>query len=148
MPAVRDAFQRYNWSTLYDDLPATVVARGNATPPQGWEAALAQLATDVLLPGLASGALRGVFLGDEICCRSAACWPQLDAISARLRELLGPRALLYVNECASTDEWTFDGLLPAALDLVSIDDYRGGGLAEVGYARQFYEAYVLSLIHI
>ena len=63
---------------------------------------LGLLAKDVLLPGLASGELAGVFIGDEICCDAPECWPQLDAVSAELRKLLGPRAVLYLNECVSS----------------------------------------------
>lgn len=36
-----------------------------------------------------------MFLGDEICCHNSSCWhDQLYPISAKLRKLLGPQAIL------------------------------------------------------
>ena len=34
--------------------------------------------------------------------------------------------------------------VPAALDYISVDLYRGGGSAEVGYAKAFYEKHVFN----
>jgi hypothetical protein len=142
LASIHDAHRLYNWSSLYDDLPSTVVSRHGKAPAAGWESALAKLAHDIFLPGLASGALNGVFIGDEICCGVPECWPQLAVIATELRKLLGPRATLYLNECASPTEWNFTGTVPAALDYISIDLYRGNGIAEVHYARAFIEQYV------
>ena len=73
---------QYGWSVLYDDLPrdGTIFApRTSSTPEPGFQHALAKLANSTLLPGLASGQLNGVFIGDEICCGHPECWPQLHA---------------------------------------------------------------------
>ena len=44
-------------------------------------------------------ALRGVFLGDEICCMNATCWDTaLKPVTEKLRKLLGKEALIYTNE--------------------------------------------------
>ena len=48
----------------------------------------------------AANALRGVALGDEMCCRNISCWEQYAPYTAKLRALLGPSAILYTNECA------------------------------------------------
>ena len=103
---------------------------------------MAKLAKDVLLPGLASGELAGVFIGDEICCNAPECWPQLDAVSAQLRKLLGPHAILYLNECALAHEWSFQGPVPSALDLISVDLYGNLGSAEVSATKAFYDQHV------
>ena len=53
-----------------------------------------------------------MFLGDEICCRSAACWETGYApVAQKLRALLGPDALLYMNECGKPNP-----TLPAETD--------------------------------
>ena len=45
-------------------------------------------------------------MGDEICCRSAACWETGYApVAQKLRALLGPDALLYMNECGKPKLW-------------------------------------------
>lgn len=44
-------------------------------------------------------ALRGVFLGDEICCSNATCWDAaLKPVTEKLRTLLGKEAIIYTNE--------------------------------------------------
>ena len=55
----------------------------------------------VIAPYMANNTLVGVFMGDEICCSNKACWDgQLAPVSAKLRALLGPKAILYTNECS------------------------------------------------
>ena len=139
------AHKSLGWSMLYDDLPrdGTIFApRNSSVPVAGFEKVLAKLAKDVLLPGLASGELAGVFIGDEICCNAPECWPQLDAVSAQLRQLLGPHAILYLNECALAHEWSFQGPVPSALDLISVDLYGNLGSAEVSATKAFYDQHV------
>ena len=41
--------------------------------------------------------------GDEICCHNSTCWQgQLNPITAKLRGLLGPKAILYAAECGDS----------------------------------------------
>jgi hypothetical protein len=146
MTEIADAHARYGWSVLYDDLPrdGTIFApRSSPTPQPGFQHALAKLANTTLLPGLASGMLSGVFIGDEICCAHPKCWPQLDTVAKTLRQLLGPTAILYLNECAISHEWEFSGPIPADLDYVSVDLYANLGVTEVADAKTFYEKNVL-----
>ena len=66
----------------------------------GWQGRLQAWAHDVVLPAMANGSVKGVFLGDEICCHNSSCWRgQLYPMSAHLRQLLGSPAILYTNEC-------------------------------------------------
>ena len=44
-------------------------------------------------------AIRGVSLGDELCCRNVTCWKQYVPYTQKLRVMLGKEALLYTNEC-------------------------------------------------
>ena len=46
MAAAAAAHRAHGWRVLYDDLPATVVARGQPAPPAGYEAALTALANE------------------------------------------------------------------------------------------------------
>ena len=105
----------------------------------GWEAAL-DAALKTLQPDLASGALTGVFLGDE---------PMLAGISAAnitaaadfIRARVGPKAKLYWNDgcrpfydghtepCVRSPHnplscWTNDSKVPASVDWVSCDSYQ------------------------
>ena len=57
--------------------------------------------------------------------------PQLHAVAKTLRRLLGPKAILYLNECASSREWSFAGMIPPELDLISVDLYANLGSHEV-----------------
>jgi hypothetical protein len=66
----------------------------------GWEAKLEEFTSEVVLPRMQNKTAVGVFLGDEICCHNSSCWhDQLYPLSAKLRALLGPNAILYENEC-------------------------------------------------
>ena len=56
MAAISAAHKQYSWSTLYDDLPrdgTIFAAKTESTPQPGYKWALAKLANDTLLPGLA-----------------------------------------------------------------------------------------------
>lgn len=98
-----------------------------------WEATLEMLAERDMKPGLANGTLVGVFLGDELCCEDTSertgmeCWDTVIApVADKLRALLGPKALIYTNECGGQAMWNSTAIangwkIPASLDIVSTD---------------------------
>jgi hypothetical protein len=92
---------------------------------EGWQAALAT-AVAKIKPFLGPDkAIRGVGLGDELCCRNTSCWQDYVPYTRELRRLIGPEALIYTNEC-----WL--GATPMAnvtmadmdFDLFSVDAYQ------------------------
>ena len=93
------------------------------------EAMAAQLGS--ALPLFKSGAVVGVFLGDEIMC-SKIPFSNYSAVATATRKWLidsgVPGALIYSNECStpltkSGQTWSVPDKLPAELDLFSIDLY-------------------------
>ena len=87
----------------------------------GWERAL-EASVAPVRPHLGT-AIRGVLLGDEICCRNVACVNDtLVPVSNKLRALLGPDALLWTNECYGLF-YPPSVQVPPALDLISVDRY-------------------------
>ena len=59
---------------------------------------MSTLVRSEVLPNLGpASALRGVFLGDEVCCYNASCYAStLAPVAAKFRALLGPgNGLLY-----------------------------------------------------
>ena len=102
-----------------------------------WESTLDMLVQRDIKPGLLNGTLVGVFLGDELCCEDTPartgmqCWDTvLKPVADRLRELLGPNALIYTNECGGEAMWNSTMIaggwkIPASLDVVSTDYYAG-----------------------
>lgn len=91
----------------------------------GWEAALERI-MDRALPLLKSGVLRGIFLGDEICC-SHVPYANFSAVASIVRQKLdGTDAIIYANECTQPfvrtgETWTIPSKLDPALDYISID---------------------------
>ena len=77
-------------------VPGAIFWKGAGLAP-GWEASLEALVASDIKPHLGPAkALRGVFLGDEICCMNTSCWDTtLRPVTEKLRLLLGPSALLY-----------------------------------------------------
>ena len=69
-------------------------------------------------------ALMGIFcthVGDELC-GNAACWATLMApLSAKVRSLLGPDAIIYFN-AGHIDNQT---VIPPAFSMISFDHYAG-----------------------
>eukprot|EP01043_Picozoa_sp_COSAG02_P061026 COSAG02_NODE_8109_length_2706_cov_1.925201_1_plen_367_part_00 len=102
-----------------------------------WESTLDMLVERDIKPGLSNGTLVGVFLGDELCCEDTPartgmqCWDTvLKPVADRLRTLLGPKALIYTNECGGEAMWNSTMIaggwkIPASLDVVSTDYYAG-----------------------
>lgn len=136
-----DAFTNYGIPSFYGDVEGVFV-RGQGLVPN-WEAALDELVNSSILPNFGTGkALRGVFLGDEICCHNVSCWgAALAPVASRLRASLGPNALIYTNECATN--LSSLGGVPKDLDLISVDVYAGylpgsNGTDEVAAAKQMF----------
>lgn len=112
----------------------------------GWEAALeAEIAK--IQPHFGPGqAIRGVALGDELCCRNISCWDQYVPYTAKLRALLGASAILYTNECAlmGAAGWPENISIAPEFNYFSVDtyqwDYRqaGAGKAEVAAVKSAY----------
>lgn len=91
----------------------------------GWESALERI-MDRALPLLKSGILRGIFMGDEICC-SHVPYANFSAVASIVRQKLdGTDAIIYANECTQPfvrtgETWTIPSKLDPALDYISID---------------------------
>jgi hypothetical protein len=121
------AFQTFGIPSFYGGLPAEPAAgaifKRGVGLADGWEASLEALVAKDVTPNLGKDkALRGVFLGDEICCMNATCWETaLEPVTKKLRTLLGPDALIYTNECANHDIKE----VPKEFDLISVDVYAG-----------------------
>eukprot|EP01052_Picozoa_sp_SAG31_P005399 SAG31_NODE_237_length_19590_cov_13.149915_5_plen_341_part_00 len=169
-----DAFFSYGIPSLIHMPEAGVFSRGvrDKTGKQikgsglvaGWESALEHFAASRVLPRMKNKTAVGVFVGDEICCHNSSCWhAQLYPISAKLRALLGPKAILYENECISSilGGGTAHGHLVGPpldkiapdLDLISVDLYRGyspsdvNGTVEAVKAREFAHREIYPRLH-
>jgi hypothetical protein len=134
----------------------------------GWEGVLDTFAKVHVLPRLANKTALGVFLGDEICCHNSSCWHgQIYPLSAKLRALLGPSAILYENECGDSIAGggmahghpigpPLDKIAPD-LDWLSFDVYKGyspkggpdggsDGASEAAAAKAFAEKIVYPIM--
>lgn len=91
-----------------------------------WESRIAQLLTGTRKAELA---LAMVFLGDELCCAGVPL-RNLTAVARHVRTLVGPRVLLWTNECpysfAGDDRSrpSYMSAVPPELDLISFDHYN------------------------
>eukprot|EP01051_Picozoa_sp_SAG22_P004669 SAG22_NODE_257_length_13543_cov_26.100417_7_plen_348_part_00 len=103
----------------------------------GWERALAAV-LEPALPLFGTGALVGVFLGDEMMC-SKIPFSNYSAVAARTRSILDAagftKALIYSNECSTPlaargHVWSVPEKLPPELDLFGLDLYFGRCIAE------------------
>jgi hypothetical protein len=130
-----DAFAKYGLPSLYglDSSPYEIFNRSVGPPGSGaqlypiWEAEVERLTTDILPHFGPAAAYRGVFLGDELCCYDTACYSAvLSPVASKLRDVLGPGAILATNECVIHSE-PVGGYpeIPAALDLFAVDSYAG-----------------------
>ena len=116
---------------------------------------------------LKSGALSGIFLGDEITCGgipAAKLEEVADFSKAALRAAGRPDALVWVNECAISFQgergrpwsWINGKQLPAGLDLISMDAYELANstrlfdepwwLAEPRENRRLYEKFIYPML--
>jgi hypothetical protein len=150
-----DEFFSYGIPSLIK-MPETGVFKRGGGLMGSWEEKLEAFATDVVLPRMKNKTAVGVFLGDEICCHNTSCWhDQLYPLSSKLRKLLGPKVILYDNECGDSIAGggtshgrpvgpPLDKVAPE-LDYISIDLYKGytpddsNGTAEAVAARAFVE---------
>ena len=70
-------------------------------------------------------------MGDELCCHNVTCWGDvITPLSARLRLLLGPTAIIYENDCGSSivgpnSSSPSLGRIAPELTHVSVDLYDG-----------------------
>lgn len=116
----------------------------------GWEAAV-ERAVGRFRPYYGPGkAIRGVDLGDEMCCRNVTCWDQYVPYTAKLRQLLGPDAILYANECWLGD--TAAVTIAPEFSHFSVDTYqydyrqKGVGEREVAQVKSAYN-YLFTRMH-
>jgi hypothetical protein len=139
--SITAAFDAYNMSSfigvedIWHGRSESCAARGNCVAP-GWQAALRDIVA-AASPHLASGAVAGLFLGDEIVCGGIPA-SNLSAVAAgakhALRSAGHPLALVYVNECRGSfigapgrGCWDpikrpcIKGKIPAGLDIISFD---------------------------
>ena len=137
---------------------------GGSVLAHKWEQSL-EAWVEHLAPALRNGTLRGIFVGDEICCHVTSCWHSvLYPITAKLRLLLsgfGKDMIVYTNECGSSIAGggsahghpigpPLDAIAPG-LTHISIDIYAGyepatprslNGTREAVLTRTFVERYV------
>eukprot|EP01051_Picozoa_sp_SAG22_P016498 SAG22_NODE_2340_length_2689_cov_1.976448_2_plen_585_part_01 len=164
-----ESYERYQIPALLPMPEHGVFRRRNGSVPSGlvagWEGTLEKWATEFALPRMRNGSVIGSFVGDEICCHNSSCWEdQLVPITSKLRQFLGPNALLYENDCTDSIEGANDSFhcqeprgcppirhIAPALDYVSADYYTGygpanihgeNGTAEADGVRNFYESIV------
>lgn len=117
-----------------------------------WKSLLGDL-IDSALPHLKSGALRGIFMGDEPCCSGLPPTELEEASNFVRAKIKGTNAFVVVNECErsfsglwlnqTTGKWQqFPGLikkLPQAIDFVSADTYTYAAPGEAEQAKRLYE---------
>lgn len=139
-----DAWDKYGTPSLFGNLPLFNRSNGGSLYP-GWEQEVEGIVSE-LRPNFGPGrAFRGIFLGDEICCRNTECYAaSLAPAAAKLRELLGKDAILATNECALDPPKGGYPDIPADFDLWSVDTYNGffpgsRGADEVAQAKRDYE---------
>ena len=137
-----DAWTKYNMTSFYGGLEGVFV-RGVGLV-SNWTAVLDGIINTSIAPNFGPGkAWRGVFLGDEICCRNVGCWANaLQPVAARLHAALGPEAIIYTNECRTHLSKLKE--VPKDIDLISVDVYNGylpgeNGTSEVASAKAVYE---------
>jgi hypothetical protein len=117
----------------------------------GWQPRLMKIIDAVIRPGMQSGAMTGVFIGDESCGnmppRISNCWPDYSVVCAFLQARL-PKPTLYVNEGAiNNDTWSEIKQLPSNLTHFSVDRYDGflpstHGADEVDSVRKYYQDFI------
>jgi hypothetical protein len=128
-------------------LPPGIISPGAVSLPLGWEDKLADLHT-ALSPLVKKGVVAGFFTGDEQCANGTCIENQLGPVAERLHALFdadGP-VLVYANEALKVCDpkrGNTSWVLPASIDLFSVDVYSSGGLAEVAAVQAAVETCVL-----
>ena len=92
------------------------------------------------LPLLQDGRLFGIFVGDEIFCSNLP-YSNYSAVFTELRRLVGPKPVIWTNECGHPSGWPVAmwPMSPPDLDWLSIDQYNvlDGG-KEVEMAQRYW----------
>ena len=92
---------------------------------QGWRAGLATQVAKIKPHFGPDKAIRGVGLGDELCCRNTTCWQDYVPYTKELRRLLGADALIYTNECwLGAKAMANVTMKDMDFDLFSVDAYQ------------------------
>ena len=151
------AYDLYKIQSLYTELPdyhgygQGVFDRAHQGLDPNWEINLIKITT-ALKPFLANGSCAGVFVGDEVVASHGVPFHNYTNVVSRLRELVGPDAILMANE--GTDLWDWDQTphdgdarfqVAKDLDFFSIDFYDGwnaDGMWEYKMVRALYETQV------
>ena len=123
-----------------------------------WRANLTSVLTTAT-PHLQSGAVAGIFLGDERCC-SGIPFSNVSSVAGAVRAFLdrvAPHALVYLNECSTPFDdcqkynpslSCWGDSVPTSIDLISLDIYHHAGSStdnpatEADTAEQFVNAHV------
>ena len=106
----RDNFTEFGWRLVNDT---------TKNLQSGWETILTKVVS-LYRPYLSNRTILGLFVGDEIVGSGDWSFEALDTVSNKLRESLGPTAMLYTNEDDNIDVWD---TIPAGLSHISYDDY-------------------------
>jgi hypothetical protein len=122
----------------------------------GWEEVVEKWAHAVALPFMLNSTVVGVYIGDELCSHNIyPCWKlSMGPLVKKVRALLGPKALIWTNECMSSfSNHTGPNLdkLPPELDFISFDAYEGLTIAsnastEVDVVRGYLEEAIFNMI--
>ena len=143
-------------------VPGGIYAKGahSTVLLPGWQASLRSVFQAEVLHRIASGVVRGVMLGDELCCGNSTCvTASLYPLASEVRQLIGPSPLIWTNECWSTVAGgkipgigPLQGKVPVALDFFGIDNYAGFLVGqdprlEVNQTRGFAETQLYPRMH-
>jgi hypothetical protein len=86
-------------------------------------------ALDRVVPLIQTGAVIGVYLGDEIVCSGVSA-ADVTRVAEYTRSRIGAGALIYLNECGGGKSWSGPGSIgskiPAAIDIISVDTCESG----------------------
>lgn len=143
---------RWNASVLFGGLPdnhagpSTGVFDRSHTKASGlnglyrnWRPNLKRFIEPVL-PLLRSGAVAGVFVGDEVFCSNLP-YSNYSAVFRELRAQIGGSAVIWTNECGHPSGWPVAMWpeVPPEIDWLSVDMYNvRDGNAEVQAVKQFW----------
>ena len=154
---IAEGYDKYKIPSLYGNLPdlhgngqgVFDIAHKGLDPK--WQENLVAI-TAALKPFLANGSCVGIFVGDEIVASHGVPFANYTTVVSRLRELVGPKAILMANEGSDLWDWgqtAHDGearfQVAKDLDYFSIDLYDGwneNGTWEVDMVRAIYEAQI------
>ena len=120
---------------LWHTNPVSKKPEGGLRP--GWRAHLTAILSEAV-PLVRKGAVRGFFLGDEVCCVQGVPGSNVSTVASIIRHALSSAglgadssspggAIIYLNECTRAFHNGTRGYLgdklPAAIDAISLDGY-------------------------